>query len=656
MSFVDIEGVVQSVGAAIKERLAPKVWRELEVVTLGNESGVVPVPASLRQSKYEVYITFANGDTGTAVNTKTANKDGLEVWVGLPPVLGEKRLHVQDVFQAPPMDDNPPSVPLPAHAREHSLTEYPVNGGTPSYYASDPVWVDVRQLLSLAIIPSGGLTVFITHGFVRFGDALVWFDGDSLDLTSYVAGTPDKAVYALIEIDDTLTFTVTAGDEFDADLGTGLSDQLPDVTIGRHAIGFVCLANGQTEIKIEHIWGQAGLHTPPVNTALGATLIDLVSDEVGLTIQGHSTQTNELQVWEQSDGTDVANLNNDGDLDLAGDLGVAGHGALGADATVSTASTLVLDEVHTDDNSQAYFGLKNDLEIAADTVVNTRYNYGMYVTVKASGAQNHTGGLYGELFVADYDGTAILDVAQGIGLLTRNLDAGTITVARGLYISSIVNSGGGTITRAEGLLIGNINVAATNYAIRTYAGNIVFNNSKDANTDFQFNSNNILGMLFVDSSTDRVGVGTRFPGQQLHVYHASNNVTLLAESDGADSAVTLALLNDAQDWKVQLRGGSGDILVLRDDTLGEDRLKIVPGGELVLNDAGSDVDFRVEGNTDTDLLFVDAGNDEVNVGNFAHDGTTLGFYGTAGIAKQDASNLAEVLAALDAYGMINDTS
>jgi hypothetical protein len=36
--------------------------------------------------------------------------------------------------------------------------------------------------------------------------------------------------------------------------------------------------------------------------------------------------------------------------------------------------------------------------------------------------------------------------------------------------------------------------------------------------------------------------------------------------------------------------------------------------ETVFNDGGADVDFRVEGDTDANLLFVDAGNDRVGIG------------------------------------------
>jgi hypothetical protein len=37
-------------------------------------------------------------------------------------------------------------------------------------------------------------------------------------------------------------------------------------------------------------------------------------------------------------------------------------------------------------------------------------------------------------------------------------------------------------------------------------------------------------------------------------------------------------------------------------------------GAVVFNDAGADVDFRVEGDTDANLLFVDASADKVGIG------------------------------------------
>jgi hypothetical protein len=48
-------------------------------------------------------------------------------------------------------------------------------------------------------------------------------------------------------------------------------------------------------------------------------------------------------------------------------------------------------------------------------------------------------------------------------------------------------------------------------------------------------------------------------------------------------------------------------------------------GAVVFNDAGADVDFRVEGDTEANLLFVDAGNERVGIGTVS--GTTVSYNG-----------------------------
>ena len=54
-------------------------------------------------------------------------------------------------------------------------------------------------------------------------------------------------------------------------------------------------------------------------TVSDAALVDGDSDEVQLTVQGHTTQTNDLVVFEQSDGTDVVTVDITGTVTAAGD-------------------------------------------------------------------------------------------------------------------------------------------------------------------------------------------------------------------------------------------------------------------------------------------------------------------------------------------------
>jgi hypothetical protein len=44
-------------------------------------------------------------------------------------------------------------------------------------------------------------------------------------------------------------------------------------------------------------------------------------------------------------------------------------------------------------------------------------------------------------------------------------------------------------------------------------------------------------------------------------------------------------------------------------------LKIESSGDIIFNDSGADIDFRVEGSTESNLLFIDASKDEVFVKN-----------------------------------------
>lgn len=75
----------------------------------------------------------------------------------------------------------------------------------------------------------------------------------------------------------------------------------------------------------------------------GNQLIDGAADEIQLQVQGYTTQTTSLQVWEQSDGTDVATMSNAGLLDLSGelnygsnDLSVLGYASAGEQLVVGT--------------------------------------------------------------------------------------------------------------------------------------------------------------------------------------------------------------------------------------------------------------------------------------------------------------------------------
>lgn len=100
----------------------------------------------------------------------------------------------------------------------------------------------------------------------------------------------------------------------------------------------------------------------------------------------------------------------------------------------------------------------------------------------------------------------------------------------------------------------------------TVNGAAVFNES-GADKDFRVEGDTDVNLLFVDASTDRVGIGTSTPSVKFDIVGAA--------------------------------------LVTGDTSL---------NGALVVNEAGADADTRIEGDTDANLVFVDASTDRVGVG------------------------------------------
>jgi hypothetical protein len=105
--------------------------------------------------------------------------------------------------------------------------------------------------------------------------------------------------------------------------------------------------------------------------------------------------------------------------------------------------------------------------------------------------------------------------ASSAGFFGSPGGAGAITNQFGV---NIANQGRAGVVNAYGVNIANITGATTNnFAILTNAGNIVFNEGGDANTDFRVEGDTDANLLFVDASTDRVGIGKNNPAYKFDV-------------------------------------------------------------------------------------------------------------------------------------------
>ena len=206
----------------------------------------------------------------------------------------------------------------------------------------------------------------------------------------------------------------------------------------------------------------------------------------------------------------------------------------------------------------------------------------------------------------------------------------TVTNHYGLYLGD-AGAGGTTPTNEYGVY--QVNTAATNYFGGTLdvRGAAVFNEG-GGNFDFRVEGDTQANLLVCDASTDRVGIGTDSPSVELEV---DGNMILDKGSANrptkihGDSLGFISKKGDSGGWQFSIDAiGASDTVYKGFGFYGSaDTLNSIwIGGayntpyakftttETVLNENGADRDLRVEGDTDTDLLLVDAGNDIVQIG------------------------------------------
>ena len=341
--------------------------------------------------------------------------------------------------------------------------------------------------------------VYIVDNTVHF------FYGELVDLAAAIPAAGFQRLACLfLKTDDTIeTVTSTQKTTIEVIGDDDVQECLDGATPGAKPAWAWLLANGAASLSDADRWldlrqrinaaNVAGLLVPPV-------LIDGNADVVQLTVQGDAGQASNLFVLEQSDGTDVFSVDDDGDTTIAG------HLAVGANAALDANHVVVVDE-NTTDPGATFYGYDSSIQITASGGPLAGSHATMRLAIKSDGGQNFTGAVIGQILIATHAGTATAAVLTAAQYTCNNTAAGTVTEIRNLYINAPTNTGGGTVTRAMGLRIGDVNVAGSNWAIRTYAGNIVFNEDGDADTDMRVEGFTDVNLLFVNAGDDTVQVG-----------------------------------------------------------------------------------------------------------------------------------------------------
>jgi len=128
--------------------------------------------------------------------------------------------------------------------------------------------------------------------------------------------------------------------------------------------------------------------------------------------------------------------------------------------------------------------------------------------------------------------------------------------------------------------------------------------------------------LFVDQSTGLVGIGTNSPSRTLHVCNPTGNAQGVFERGASGTEGWLAFWGGNGVGNIYTLAGDRLRLGVADNTGGTnlvEKLTINGSGNLIINESGNDQDLRVETSGNSNMLFVDGGNDRVGIGTSSPD-------------------------------------
>ena len=416
-------------------------------------------------------------------------------------------------------------------------------------------------------------------------------------------------------------------------------------------------------------------------------------------------------------------------VDLNGNLDVSGTALVTGVLTTTAAtvfnggfasnadSTLGTDKKVQFRDSAIYINSSADgqLDIVADTEIQIAAT-----TIDINGAINASG----EIIAAsldisgdiDVDGTTNLDVVDIDGavdmastltvggnttiLPSSDGDALIVGKSGGANLHFFSNAGASLITNAAGagaardgfqITSGNVLTEIDTVAKLSVSAAEVVVNDTSADTDFRVESDSNAHMLFVDASTNRVGINASIPEATLDV-KTELAITEVASPNATSQLNFYSRFSDSQRGFVVLKAeslasGSSDLVInARNSFTDGERLRIastgdvtftgnvtgvnnltianqimhtgdtsnymqfhqadgwrivnstgerfhIQGASVVFNHDGHDADFRVESSGNANMLFVDAGNNIVKIGDSA---TSTGTSFTANTGRIDA--------------------
>lgn len=262
------------------------------------------------------------------------------------------------------------------------------------------------------------------------------------------------------------------------------------------------------------------------------------------------------------------------------------------------------------------------------------------------GHNNTTSGYYGVLGANNNNGNPFIAFSANANSGTSN------TYDTDGFIGTILRGTTGGELSIEQTLLANADNQVSVQRLGIAATEIVVNEAS-TDTDFRVESDNMAAALFVEGSSGLVGIGNNSPvangnqstyGITIGNGDASGRVHINANGGGAMFSGTDTANSASAGFKIGHLNGTNRIEM----EIGTTRIVDMFATGVTFNNGGVDQDFRVESDTNTHMLFVDAGANKVGIGTSTPGGELTvsgtsrfekGGTGTALVATGNGSNM-----------------
>jgi len=354
-----------------------------------------------------------------------------------------------------------------------------------------------------------------------------------------------------------------------------------DGTVDINSAGVLTLDSGAA-INIEPASGSAilldGTISIDAGVVTGATSITSTAFVGALTGNVAGNLTGTVATVTQNSITTMTGLTTSGALN-AGSI-TSGFGAIDNGASNITTGGIISIDVDADANDNTGNSSTGRLAIGGSGDLNLYHNTNSYIVNQTGNLILHTETDDADIIFTGEDGSS------GITALTLDMSAAgaatfNSTVTGTTFVGALTGNVAGNLT-------GTV-ATATQNSITTMTGLV---------TTGALNSGTITtGFGAID-----VGTSTITTGGVIHIDQDAD-----AEDDSGDSAAGRLTIGVGQD--LNLYHGGTNSWIVNDTGL----LNIQSAGGILINDAGADVDFRIESDSKTHQFFVDGGNERVGI-------------------------------------------